>query len=79
MCAYLCLVTQAVCAVDPDVLSKNFAALIQLHVLRQLERSLVLSQGAETTGQDRQVKTLTLEALETTVDSPTPAACAESV
>ena len=34
---HLCLVAQAVVAIDPDVLSEDLALLVQFHVLFQLE------------------------------------------
>jgi len=36
--AHLRLVSKAVCAIDPDVLSKHLALLIQFHVFGQLQR-----------------------------------------
>ena len=34
--AYLCLVAQSVCAIDPDVLCETFALLVEFHVFREL-------------------------------------------
>ena len=36
--SHLCLVAHAAVCIDPDVLSKDLALLVQFHVLRQLER-----------------------------------------
>ena len=68
--AYLGLVAQAVGAVDPDVLCKTFASLVKSHVLGELFS--VRSVCCQKLGHGYQ-RMLTLEELDTMVDSPTPA------
>lgn len=73
ICAYLCLISEAVRAIDPDVLGQDLASLVQLHVLGQLQRKSALSRERIRRIAPSPAVALTLEALETIVDSPTPA------
>jgi hypothetical protein len=66
--AYLGLVAQSVAAVNPDVLGETFALLVKFHVLCEL---FTVESAC---GDDcRDCAMLTLEELDTMVDSPTPA------
>ena len=74
--AYLGLVAQAVAAIDPDVLCQTFASLVEFHVLGKLWSGWSVWCCHFGDGCQRM---LTLDELDTMVDSPTPACRRESV
>ena len=53
--SYLCFVAQAVAAIDPDVLSKDLALLVQFHVLLQLKRCQWVADRVSS-GQDSRLR-----------------------
>ena len=61
--AYLCLVAQAVGAINPDIFGENVASLVKFHVLGQLGEMVRLRSSIAMGGG------LTLEALDTMLDS----------
>ena len=74
--AYLCLISQAIGSINPDIFSEDLALLVQFHVFFQLKKIESAgkwhARGRRRIAQLSQERGLTLAALEMMVDSPSP-------